>query len=110
MHLIKLLRFRFSHINRWLKHVYSYKKTDTQNLKGENGTFTWNNDSWDNEVLCSTETENIEVLENRLFPNKARFLCTCLVWFFTAVVDVTLKIAIHNKLNLNLRLFGFNIL
>jgi hypothetical protein len=63
--------------------------------------------TWDDEFTYSTGTENIKELKYRLFPNKARFLHNCLVWFVAVVVAVMLKFIIYNKLNLKSRLFVF---
>ena len=65
------------------------------------------NFTWDDEFAHSTAKEKIKELKDRLFPNKARFLHKCLVWFVIVVVAVMLKIIIYNKLNLYSRHFNY---
>ena len=70
--------------------------------KGINENFTW-----DEEFAYSTGMENVKELKVRIFPNKARFLQKCLVWFVAVIVAVMLKITIYNKLKLNSRCLIF---
>ena len=117
-----------SHVNRWLKHVLSYRKDEldtNMSLKMSNKS---NNNPWNETSSSSIGAENIKKLTNRIFfgkdeiffeehihgksivptgiknveppLQKARFLDTCFVLFFAYIIS--LKI-IKNKSTLTQR-------
>ena len=117
-----------SHVNRWLKHVLSYRKDEldtNMSLKMSNKS---NNNPWNETSSSSIGAENIKKLTNRIFfgkdeiffekhihgksivptgiknveppQQKARLLDTCFVWFFAYIIS--LKI-IKNKSTLTQR-------